>query len=431
MGGGQSKPEEEVVVERTDDPNLARILEANTYTVSDSAKYPFFLIQLSESKELEYEDVLVSDAVADYLRNNTVTHIIAQTHGWNTPPDKAVTVPFKQFIAGMQNDAAMPTGDDFHPIFVCFIWPALPIQLVQTDDARTKAELLYENEMRSGTGEETDISMAAMAAKKALDNEDPDDDDYKEALKTLAADAADTDDEEEPDHIVERAKANVKKNELIPRDPEDRGLIGDVLSIFKGILRPLETLAFGRLMKRGKKTGAVMGAVIAKLMSATEDRKRVCLMANSLGAHVLVGVMQSDLPYKLHTVFFVQAAIAEDVFDEDGKFASACESVAGPVLCTHSQKDNLLLNVFGPFHGTALGFVGFPKGEDQKMKSIPAVLEEGYEFVHSFWNSIDGTEYIDEGNAFAGGHGDFKEDETTSVYWCAIKTEIADEEYSR
>lgn len=32
--------------------------------------------------------------------------------------------------------------------------------------------------------------------------------------------------------------------------------------------------------------------------------------------------------------------------------------------------------------------------------------------------------FIDEGNAVAGGHGDFKEDETTSLYWSAIKADV-------
>lgn len=39
--------------------------------------------------------------------------------------------------------------------------------------------------------------------------------------------------------------------------------------------------------------------------------------------------------------------------------------------------------------------------------------------------------YIDEGNAVAGGHGDFKEDETTSLYWAAIKTEVDDSAYEK
>lgn len=39
--------------------------------------------------------------------------------------------------------------------------------------------------------------------------------------------------------------------------------------------------------------------------------------------------------------------------------------------------------------------------------------------------------FIDEGNAFAGGHGDFKEDETTSLYWQMIKMQVDDSAYDK
>lgn len=42
-----------------------------------------------------------------------------------------------------------------------------------------------------------------------------------------------------------------------------------------------------------------------------------------------------------------------------------------------------------------------------------------------------GDSFIDEGNPIAGGHGDFKEDETTTLYWNMIKLELDDSAYDR
>lgn len=37
--------------------------------------------------------------------------------------------------------------------------------------------------------------------------------------------------------------------------------------------------------------------------------------------------------------------------------------------------------------------------------------------------------FIDEGNAVSGGHGDFKEDETTTLYWACVTAEVDDDAY--
>lgn len=65
-----------------------KLLADNTFMPNEHAKYPYFLMQLSEKGEFalgENNDLYVSDAVAAYVHANKVTHIIAQTHGWNTP----------------------------------------------------------------------------------------------------------------------------------------------------------------------------------------------------------------------------------------------------------------------------------------------------------------------------------------------------------
>lgn len=39
--------------------------------------------------------------------------------------------------------------------------------------------------------------------------------------------------------------------------------------------------------------------------------------------------------------------------------------------------------------------------------------------------------FINEGNFFEGGHGDFKQDETTSLYWSVIKHKLDDSAYDK
>lgn len=371
--------------------DLAQILKENTYYPEKAAKYPYFLVQLSETEELEYKGALVSDAIVEYIKAHDVTHIIAQTHGWNTPPDKAIAVPFTEFMGGMQNDAAMPEGDHFQPIFVAFIWPALPIEFVRTDDALTRAELLAAAET-DATGEETDIAKAALAAKRAIENEDPDDEDLANQLKVLADDSrndSDSDDDEDWDSKVHRLK-----DEAIV---QTTGFFGAMSNVAKAVLSPFEHFAFGRFMSRGQRTGKVMEKVLGKLMVANGDVKtKVCLMANSLGAHVLASILNKPqtLPHKIHTVFFVQGAITSELFQDTKKFCTIDSNVAGPIVCTHSDRDLLLKNIFGMFHGLAIGLGGVERGHSILMKGLGQAAEEPYRFACGEWTNVNGTEYV-------------------------------------
>lgn len=384
MGGGQSQEAEPEI-------DLQTILEENTYYASSSSKYPYFLVQLSENDELEYKGKLVSDAIAEYIKDNDITHIIAQTHGWNTPPDKAVAVPFTEFIGGMQNDAAMPS-ENFNPIFVAFIWPAVPIEFGRAPDALTRLELLKQNEKQLA-GEDTDIVKAAEAAELAIEEDNDEKEELVNELKMLAANARDDDDDddEDPDTKVQRVREEARSGGIM-------GGIGDAVSgVAANVLNPFQHLVFGRLMKRGNRTGKVMEKVLGKLMRAKEGtRIKLCLMANSLGAHVLTSVLNNPqtLPYKAHTVFFVQGAITRDWFDEDGKFAACRKSVAGPIVCTHSQRDLMLKNVYAFFHGEAIGLGGVNPGAKLTMKSLDEANESPYEFSIGDWNSVDGTAYV-------------------------------------
>ncbi|KAI0562369.1 hypothetical protein FGB62_61g193 [Gracilaria domingensis] len=372
---------------------MKALLDANTYKPGDHAEYPYFLVQLSESEELEYDGKLVSEAIVEYIQTHEVTHIFAQTHGWNTPPDKAVAVPFTEFIGGMQDDRAMPgESDSFKPIFVAFIWPAVPHGFGQTDDALTKAELLVNNERENG--QDSEIAHACEAAKRAIDNEDPEDDDLKQSMRALVAQSRDDDDDDDddPENVVEREREIAREAEY----EVTSGGWAQIGDVFKVVMRPVETFVFGRLMKRGQRVGQIMGAVIGKLMKASESRKKVSLMANSLGAHVLVGLMgkPNTLPYKLHTVFFVQGAIARDYFEEGGKFSHVKEVVAGPVMVSYSEHDRMLQNIFGWFHGVAIGFSGTPVGPQIRMKGIDSLWDDPYSFECGEWNNIDGSEYV-------------------------------------
>lgn len=89
MGGNQSSPEEDGqefnAPEMTE--RMQEVLDENTYSPGEGAKYSYFLVQLNEDGELPFgdDDILVSDCISAYVAQNSITHIIAQTHGWNTP----------------------------------------------------------------------------------------------------------------------------------------------------------------------------------------------------------------------------------------------------------------------------------------------------------------------------------------------------------
>lgn len=305
--------------------------------------------------------------------------------------DKAVAVPFTEFMGGMQNDKAMPT-EGFHPIFVAFIWQAVPYSFFKTEDSLTRAQLLA-NEEKKQAGGDTDISKAAEAATAAIEEENPDNEALVNEFKVLASNShiEDDDDDEDDDTKVERLRTEGKV------EKEGDTLGERVIDFGLSILNPLQFLVFGRLMGRGQKTGRVMEQVLAKLMTANEGVKtKVCLMANSLGAHVLSGILHDPqhLPHKIHTVFYVQGAMAREKFLSGRKFERICQNVAGPIVCTYSDRDLMLKNIFGPFHGTAIGEDGFATGEIVDMKSLDEMQTEPYKFECAKLNSLNGTKYV-------------------------------------
>lgn len=52
-----------------------------------------------------------------------------------------------------------------------------------------------------------------------------------------------------------------------------------------------------------------------------------------------------------------------------------------------------------------------------------------FSFVSDFCDPEN--RFIKEGNFFEGGHGDFKQDETTSLYWSVIKHKLDDSAYGK
>lgn len=433
--GGNRKKKEQKHKPLTSE-ELETLLKENTFKPGDDSKYPYYLVQLSDKEELPYKGKYVSDAIAAHISSHNFSHLIIQTHGWNTPPEKAIAVPFTEFMRGMQNDRAMPTPEEgFNPIFIAFIWPALPLEFTSSQDALTRTELLaqFENE-HPATDASTDIAQAAEAAAQALEVNDPDHPQLNNGLHRLAEASKDEiGPDEHVEQMINRLKTEAAEGVEEEKDDDGNIIVGGVTNILRAIMGPFETLVFSRLMRRGQATGEVMGRLIGKFMRASTGHLKVCLMANSLGVHVLCGVLNNpdNLPYKLHTVFHVQGAIRSDLFSPSERFGSLHHNVAGPVVCTFSEHDRLLRIMFGLFHGPAVGLGGSPVGRKIVVKGLDELANTPYEFLCGHWNNVDCSKYIDEGSFFAGGHGDFKEDETTSLYWAAIKTPVEDSLYDK
>lgn len=281
------------------------------------------------------------------------------------------------------------------------------------------------------------MAEAASAARHAIERGDPDDDAMMSKLRDLAAHARDTgDDGDDGEQGTAAAAAAAAEEEVtVLRDRgTDFGWLGEaVVGVAARVLGPLEYLVFRRVAKRAERVGAVLGAVVGKLMRAQEgERMRVCASGNSIAAHVLGSMAVAEkggLAYKLHTVFYVQAAVERALFEDGGRFEGCRATVAGPVVCSYSRKDRVLGWMFEVFYDEAVGYFGFAGGERLVMKGLEEKDREPYVFANGDWNSVDGTEFIDEGAFLEGGHGDFKEDVTTSMYWAAITADVDDDAY--
>lgn len=335
----------------------------------------------------------------------------------------------------MQNDDAMPPpSDDFRPLFLAFIWASLPSDFARETDAETRLNLIAENERSFGPeGEQSDVLRAAEAARKVVRGEEAEEEEEGEGVRVIREMAGKAEEKELEEEEDEEESAWQRVNRL--RTEARNGMLMSfgraAIGVGSTVLAPFEHILFGRLIARGVRTGKVMGSVLGKLMREGGEGMKVCVMGNSLGGQVLGGLLKKDvgLPYKIHTVFFVQGAVEKRKFRDGGIFGSVKDTVAGPVLCSYSNADRTLKLMFDFFRDTPLGITGFPDGNTIRMKSLEEGVKEPYKFEYGQWNSIDGSEYINEGDFLSGGHGDFKEDETTSLYWAAIKADVPNEAY--
>lgn len=291
----------------------------------------------------------------------------------------------------MQDDRAMPPySPQFSPLFLAFIWPAVPISFATEEDALTKAQLLADNEQANE--QNPHILRVCHAAQQAIQKEDPDDEELLTALQKITVDSLDDDHH----HHTQDAEAIVTEERETAKASHTHKLDRGLTNIFTLILRPFENLMFGRLKQRAIRVGKVMGFVLGKILQAGQTRYKVSLMANSLGVQVLCGILNhpEQLPYKIHTVFFVQGAIATILFQQGEKFQNVHNTIAGPALCTFSKKDRLLQNMFRWFHGPAIGYDGTCRGVTLSMKKLDQIEQDPYLFENGIWNDIDGTEYV-------------------------------------
>lgn len=424
-------------------------LEGAKFLPYANAAHPFYVIQLSSRGEKSVDGSFISDALVEHVRieaatNRPYSHILFQTHGWNTPIDAAIRVPFAQFIGGMLNDKNIPTYPDFRPLFIGITWDSLPLSFLEHSNAIDLENLLELTLSAHENSTNIDASSAANAAKKrglcslAL----------KDALVALKSEADDDDEDDEGNNFdlnslfdaIDKSDRHLRMERRANLAGSWGGIkdaIGDAISdvaefagsAFKTVIADkIQHLVFGRLMGRGRRTGRVLGEVIMKLMNVSE-KARFSIMGNSLGVQVVIGALSVALPRKIHAAYLVQGATDASVFGPSGCFTDIVKKVAGPVVCTTSKHDRMLKNVFGAFHAPAVGQVGFPQGQRFRMKSRNEFCDSPYKWNPGSWHSVDGSKFINEGGWIEGGHGDFKEDETTMLYWSMIKMRMDDSLY--
>lgn len=348
-------------------------------------------------------------------------------------------MPFSEFMAGMQDDRSVPKDPAYTPVYVAVTWESMPNSFFSAKDALTRAEILGADLLKTDPVAAKAVTAVAHVARGAPAEE------LKQPLYELCVEENVAD----PDEMVQTALSKSVATATTAAQEETQSTVGEasvtsrevnpgalgipgagwVPGILRGIVEPIEHLVFGRLIGRGTSTGTVLHGVLAKLMKAR--RAKYCLVGNSLGAHVLCGALSArgGLPFKTHTVFFAQGAVESTWFNVDGRYAAVREQVAGPVVCTTSDKDTILSILFESVNDFALGRKGFPTGTRTKMRAKEKLKDEPYLWANGDWNIVYGSQYIDEGSGIAGGHGDFKEDETTMTYWSAINLALEESLY--
>ena len=432
----------------------ARFTAPNTTT-------SYYLVQLNSTSEKKLNDQLVSNAIASLITDSCekrlpFTHIFVQTHGWGQSPSVAVKNPFNRLISGLLDDSNKSSDDNFNPLFVCFTWESSPSdvledstafsnqeinrQIVEATNKTTDRDLGTQQEEQSGGGGLLGKLENALNAAKLRGNESQA---RRDIIQALADEGENDDDDDDDMKIdVEKTLTELEESERgMGGSQPDQGeqqtnnednynaLFDKLNSLFNGplyplrktVVNPIQYAVFGRLLKRGRKTGVQMAIVLEKLMSAAVSvgtRPKVCVSGNSAGGHVLIGALAGKdspkLPYKVHTVVFHQGALVAKWFESDGRFGEFTNNVAGPVIATTSSNDYMLRNVFGLISkDPALGLVGFPAGKKYMMKSKEEIVENDYEWTAGEMFTIDGSVYIDEGPKLLGAHGDYKEDEST------------------
>lgn len=371
-------------------PSKTSLLDASCFKPYGEAPHSFYVIQLTSEGEKQVSGAYISDAIVDHLHNEKAagraySHALLQTHGWNTKAQNAVSNPFATFIGGLLNDTNMPSYKEFRPLFVCFTWESLFSPKDENIDA-TAFDDVQEKLLELNKKEYHDANTDDSASKKG----------FLGGVANFINCAGDA-------------------------------LVQSVAHVAN--MANFDDHVFERLMPRALKTGEVLGGVMVKLMNASQNT-RFSLMANSLGAHVIGGALNVDLPRKLHSVYVVQGAAESSWYNEGGQFSHIAGKVAGPTVCTTSDEDDMLKNVFSTIYGAAVGIKGFPRGVRLAMKSRKELAESPYKWTNGEWHTIDGSVFIDDIQMLAGGHGDFKEDETTMTYWSMIKADVHESLYS-
>jgi hypothetical protein len=426
-------------------------------------------------------DGVMSDRVAQAIRDDQITDVFIMSHGWKGDIPAAIE-QYDSWIRTMADCAAdrQEIGQlrpGFNALLVGFHWPSQPWgeeefgmgaasfgapggaagspaslgaaienfvdkyadRIADTPRARGAIRTVVLGAMNAAPG--TTSMPAEMAEAYRVLNEEAD-----LGSEGPAGDPGEDREPFDPDRAFRNARASAAK--LTPGGSPAFGGLS-----LSGLLSPLRQLSFWQMKARARKIGESAGAsLVQKLMKAVPAGKNVRfhLMGHSFGCIVVASMVHGEkgtgvLPRPINSLTLVQGATSlwgfcKDILEtgKPGYFRKIIDEnkVSGPILTTQSKRDTAV----GRFYPVAAGVAlqeDFPAGQFPKYGGLGAFGIQGpglslhdlavgdashkYSFQAGHVYNLECTRVIKDGSGASGAHSDIAKPEVAHAVWEAVK----------
>lgn len=414
----------------------------------------------ADGKERPEQSGLMSQALINKARADSVSNVFFFSHGWKADLLEAKDQYekwIKAFATSEDRQKASQFFPNFRPLFIGLHWPSLPFGDEELRGGAFGApggtlgpELLLQKYLER-LGDRPEIrGPLEIIINEARHNASPDKlpphvekayVDLNDALglKSEGVAAAPDADREGFDPQGSYEAAN-----------EEGASFGGGINL-GGILGPLRQLSYWTIKKRARSVGeGGMHNFLKDLQKATAAQNScIHLMGHSFGTIVVSGILggpdaQGSLPRPVDSVVLVQGAVSLWCYASNIPFRGAGTGyfnrilndgkVRGPIVTTRSRHDDavgvlypLASRIWGSssFAGTlpkfgAIGAFGI-QGVADDLRSDLAMLGAGkaYKFEKGKVYNLDGSQFISHKEGASGAHNDIAGPEVAHVIWAA------------